>query len=251
MLAEGRPLRHNGAMQPSAHILVVEDDAEISALVARYLDQNGLRVTAAASGRDMDRVLADARVDLIILDIMLPGEDGLSICRRIRANSAVPIIMLTARAEDIDRIVGLELGADDYIAKPFNPRELLARVRAVLRRRPALTEAATPARQVFAFAGWRLESTTRRLSAPSGARVPLTSAETDLLLVFCEHAGRVLSRDQILDLTRGRAPGPFDRSVDVLISRLRQKIEDDPRSPEMIKTVRSSGYLFTPEVETT
>lgn len=235
-------------MQPTAHILVVEDDAEISALVARYLEQNDFRVSVAASGRDMDRVLVDARIDLVVLDIMLPGEDGLSICRRLRGASAVPIIMLTARAEEIDRIIGLELGADDYLAKPFNPRELLARIRAVLRRRPAMTEVA-PTRQVFSFSGWRLESTTRRLTSPSGARVALTSAETDLLLVFCEHAGRVLSRDQILDLTRGRVPGPFDRSVDVLISRLRQKIEDDARNPEMIKTVRSSGYLFTPEVE--
>lgn len=235
-------------MQPTAHILVVEDDAEISALVARYLEQNEFRVSVAASGRDMDRLIADARVDLVVLDIMLPGEDGLSICRRLRGASAVPIIMLTARAEEIDRIIGLELGADDYLAKPFNPRELLARIRAVLRRRPSLPET-TPTRQVFLFSGWRLESTTRRLTSPTGARVALTSAETDLLLVFCEHAGRVLSRDQILDLTRGRTPGPFDRSVDVLISRLRQKIEEDARNPEMIKTVRSSGYLFTPEVE--
>jgi two-component system OmpR family response regulator len=234
-------------MQPTAHILVVEDDTEISALVARYLEQNDFRVSVAASGRDMDRVLGAARIDLVVLDIMLPGEDGLSICRRLRGASSVPIIMLTARAEEIDRIVGLELGADDYLAKPFNPRELLARIRAVLRRRPGLADAA-PARQVFQFAGWRLEGTTRRLTAPSGARVALTSAETDLLLVFCEHAGRVLSRDQILDLTRGRTSGPFDRSVDVLISRLRQKIEEDARSPELIKTVRSSGYLFTPEV---
>jgi two-component system OmpR family response regulator len=234
-------------MPPIAHILVVEDDPEISALVGRYLAQSDLRVSVAASGRDMDRVLADARIDLIILDLMLPGEDGLSICRRIRATSTVPIIMLTARAEEIDRIIGLEIGADDYVAKPFNPRELLARVRAVLRRRPAVPDEPQP-RQVFQFAGWRLEAATRRLTAPTGARVALTSAETDLLLVLCEHGGRVLSRDQILDLTRGRAPGPFDRSVDVLISRLRQKIEADPRAPEMIKTVRSSGYLFTPEV---
>lgn len=236
-------------MQPTAHILVVEDDAEISALVARYLEQNEFRVSVAGSGREMDRVLADARIDLVVLDIMLPGEDGLSICRRLRGASAVPIIMLTARAEEIDRIIGLELGADDYLAKPFNPRELLARIRAVLRRRPSLAQETTPVRHVFSFSGWRLEGTTRRLTSPAGARVALTSAETDLLLVFCEHAGRVLSRDQILDLTRGRTPGPFDRSVDVLISRLRQKIEEDARNPEMIKTVRSSGYLFTPEVE--
>jgi two-component system OmpR family response regulator len=234
-------------MSATSHILVVEDDPEISALVARYLKQNEFRVSTAGSGREMDRILADSRIDLIVLDVMLPEEDGFSICRRLRGTSQTPIIMLTAKAEDVDRIVGLELGADDYMAKPFNPRELLARIRAVLRRRPTITRV-EPHRQAYLFNGWRLDGGLRRLTSPSGARVPLTSAETDLLQTFCDHAGRVLSRDQILDLTRGRAAGPFDRSVDVLISRLRQKIEVDARNPDFIKTIRSSGYLFTPEV---
>ncbi|MEZ5839264.1 MAG: response regulator [Hyphomicrobiales bacterium] len=230
------------------HILLVEDDPEIATLVARYLSSNDMRVSRAGDGREMDRVLRDARIDLIILDIMLPGEDGLSICRRLRTSSQVPIIMLTARTDDVDRIVGLELGADDYLGKPFNPRELLARVRAVLRRREPLQAAERRGQTVLTFSGWRLDVIRRKLFDPSGARIALTGAEFDLLLVLCEHPGRVLSREQIVDLTQGRQTGPFERSVDVLISRLRQKIERDPRDPEFIQTVRSSGYLFAPEV---
>ena len=232
------------------HILLVEDDPEIATLVARYLSSNDMRVSRAGDGREMDRVMRDARIDLIILDIMLPGEDGLAICRRLRTSSQVPIIMLTARSDEIDRIVGLELGADDYIGKPFNPRELLARVRAVLRRREPVQTTERRARTVFSFAGWRLDVGRRKLFDPSGTRIALTGAEFDLLTVLAKSPGRVLSRDQIVDLTQGRQTGPFERSVDVLISRLRQKIERNPRDPDFIQTVRSSGYLFAPEVVT-
>src|SRR3954451_11051000 len=190
------------------------------------------------------------RIDLIVLDLMLPGEDGLSLCRRLRATSTIPIVMLTAKSEEIDRIIGLEMGADDYLPKPFNPRELLARIRSVLRRRRAEpASAAGPAGQVLSFAGWQAHLTLRELVNPAGAKVALTGAEFDLLHAFCERSGRVLSRDQLLDLTQGRVVGPFERSIDVLVSRLRHKIERDPREPEFIKTIRSSGYVFTPSVE--
>jgi two-component system OmpR family response regulator len=249
MLMTTAPVLHNASMVATPHILVVEDDREISALVARYLRANECRVSVADDGRAMDRVLAESRIDLIVLDLMLPGEDGLSLCRRLRASSAIPIVMLTAKGEDIDRIIGLEMGADDYLPKPFNPRELLARVRAVLRRgtadRPQTEEGVA---QFLSFAGWKLQPGLRELSNPDGAKVALTGAEFDLLHAFCERPGRVLSRDQLLDLTQGRAAGPFERSVDVLVSRLRQKMEADPRHPHFIKTIRSGGYLFTPQV---
>lgn len=230
------------------HILVVEDDREISALVARYLRANECRVTLAGDGREMDRRLADSRVDLVVLDLMLPGEDGLSLCRRIRQNSTVPILMLTAKAEEIDRIIGLEIGADDYLGKPFNPRELLARIRAILRRGSATESAADEGVRRLSFLGWTLDVALRQLLSPEAARVAITGAEFDLLHALCLRPGRVLSRDQLLDLTQGRAAGPFERSIDVLISRIRQKIESDPRNPEIIRTIRSGGYLFTPEV---
>ena len=231
------------------HLLLVEDDREISTLLERFLKDNDLDVTIAADGRAMDRVMGSAKVDLIVLDLMLPGEDGLSLCRRLRANSSVPIIMLTAKGEDIDRIIGLEMGADDYLAKPFNPRELLARVKAVLRRGTIVTDAQNSGPAALIFAGWRLDLARRQLSSPDGARVAVTGAEFDLLQVFCERPGRVLSRDQLIEYKQGRAAGPFERSIDVLVSRLRQKIEADPRDPELIKTIRSGGYLFTPQVE--
>ena len=233
-------------MEPSPHVLVVEDDPDISALVGRYLRDQGLRVSTARDGREMDRVLRDARIDLAVLDVMLPGEDGLSLCRRLKATSRLAVIMLTARGDEIDRIVGLEIGADDYLAKPFNPRELLARIRAVLRRGG---EIGRPVGQAMRFLGWTLDPALRRLTDPEGIQVALTGAEFDLLRAFCEHPRRVLSRDQLLDLTQGRVGGPFDRSVDVLVSRLRQKMERDPKRPEMIQTVRSGGYLFSPPVE--
>ena len=229
------------------HILVVEDDREISALIARYLRGNDCRVSLAGDGREMDRVLADARVDLIVLDLMLPGEDGLSLCRRIRTHSALPILMLTAKSEEIDRIVGLEIGADDYLGKPFSPRELLARIRAILRRGPPADQHDDMTRR-FHFQGWTLDSGLRQVLSPVGARIAITGAEFDLLHALCLRPGRVLSRDQLLDLTQGRSAGPFERSIDVLVSRIRQKVERDVRNPEIIRTIRSGGYLFAPEV---
>jgi two-component system OmpR family response regulator len=194
--------------------------------------------------------MTDRRVDLLILDVMLPGEDGLSLCRRIRAESQTPIIMLTARGEDVDRIVGLEMGADDYLAKPFNPRELLARINAVLRRQAAgRTASAIEGATALVFLGWRIDVRLREVRDPAGARVAMTSAEFDLLQAFCERPGRVLSRDSLLDLTQGRGAGSFERSIDVLVSRIRRKIEPDPQNASLIKTVRSGGYLFTPRVD--
>jgi len=230
------------------HILIVEDDREIGHLIAKYLKSNEMRVSLAENARAMDRILADTRVSLIVLDRMLPGEDGLSICRRLRASSDIPIIILTAQADEIERILGLEMGADDYLGKPFNPRELLARIRAVLRRRDEALTAATGPKRSYKFAGWSLDGPMRRLYDPQGTRVELTGAEFEMLLVFCERPGRTLSRDQIIDLTQGREASPSERSVDILVSRLRRKLERDPRDPELLQTIRSSGYLFSPEV---
>jgi two-component system OmpR family response regulator len=239
-------------MNASPHILVVEDDREISTLVARYLKINDFRVTVAADGREMNRRLADGHFDLIILDLMLPGEDGLSICRRLRRDTQLPIVMLTAKSEELDRVVGLETGADDYMTKPFSPRELLARIRAVLRRcKGDAEQPAHPQAKTHGFRGFLLDVPARRLTDPTGAMVTLTAAEFDLLLVMVERPQRVLSRDTLLDLTQGRAPGPYERSVDILISRIRRKVEDDAHRPELIRTVRSGGYLFAAEVEST
>ena len=229
------------------NILVVEDDRETRSLIAKYLRSNACNVTTAVDGREMVRTMTDHRVDLVILDVMLPGEDGLSLCRKLRAELQMPIIMLTARGEDVDRILGLEMGADDYLAKPFNPRELLARINAVLRRQAvAQTASATDGATALAFLGWRIDFRLRELRNPDGARVAMTSAEFDLLRAFCERPGRVLSRDSLLDLTQGRNAGSFERSIDVLVSRIRRKIEPDPEDATMIKTVRSGGYMFTP-----
>jgi len=238
-------------MGSTPHILVVDDDREIRELVAKFLTRHSFRVTTAANGKEMRRALADQRIDLVVLDLMLPGEDGLSLCRALRTESDLPVIMLTAMREDIDRIVGLEIGADDYLPKPFNPRELLARIRAVLRRAGAMTSrsATNAPGPILRFAGWRLEPEQRRLVGPNGSEAELTGGEFDLLLAFAERPGRVLSRDQLLDLTRGREVVPFDRSVDSQISRLRRKIESDPSRPALIKTVRGGGYVFTPIVE--
>src|ERR1700761_8224685 len=232
------------------NILVVEDDRETRTLIAKYLRNNACNVTTANDGREMSRAMTDHRVDLVILDVMLPGEDGLSLCRKIRSESQVPIIMLTARGEDVDRILGLEMGADDYLGKPFNPRELLARINAVLRRQAvAQTASATNGATALTFLGWRIDLRLRELRNPEGARVAMTSAEFDLLRTFCERPGRVLSRDSLLDLTQGRSAGSFERSIDVLVSRIRRKIEPDPQDATMIKTVRSGGYMFTPAVD--
>jgi two-component system OmpR family response regulator len=235
-------------MEPSPHLLLVEDDADISGMLSRFMLDHGFRVSRAEDGRAADRVLATSKIDLIVLDVMLPGEDGLSICRRLRIGSSVPILMLSALGTETDRVVGLEMGADDYLPKPFSTRELLARVRAVLRRGQTIGEDAPRDTDGFSFDGWKLDLLTRQLTSPDGLRLPLTSGEFNLLAVFCRHARRVLSRDQLLDLVHGRAATLFDRSIDIQVSRLRRKIEADPKDPTLIKTVRFGGYMFTPGV---
>ena len=237
-------------MDTSIHIAVVEDDPEISQAMVQCMTEHGFVVTAARSGRDLDRVLSIGRIDLVILDVGLPGEDGLSICRRLRGQSNVPIIMVTARAAETDRIVGLEIGADDYIAKPFSPRELVARVRAVLRRASAQNDNHRQPPKTLEFEGWRLDMARRQLLDPSGIPMPLTSGEFNILAIFCQNPQKVLSRDALLDLLHGRAAAVFDRSVDVQISRLRRKIEPNLKNPTFIKTVRYGGYFFTPSVTT-
>ena len=233
-------------------LLVVDDDREIRDLLSALLTRRGYKVVTAREEHEMRQILESSRVDLIILDLMLPGKDGLTICRELRATKAIPIIMLTSRGEPMDRIVGLEMGADDYLPKPFEVRELEARVKAVLRRSKASFSSADPdcsfgAR--FTFAGWTLDARQRQLFSPQNVLVDLTSGELALLLVFAERPQRVLSRDQLMDLARGREATAFDRSIDVQVSRLRGKIESDPKAPELIKTVRSSGYIFTPLVK--
>lgn len=239
-------------MDTSAHILVVDDDHDIRQLVGDYLRQNGYRVSLAAHGREMRSLLDSNRIDLIVLDLMLPGEDGLSLCRNVRANPALaqlPILMLTARGEAIDRVIGLEMGADDYLAKPFEPRELLARIRNILRRSQSLPTAAAGQVNRYAFSGWLLDTGLIRLTSPQGVVVPLSGAEYRLLKIFVEHPQRVLNRDQLMDLTKGRDADPFDRSIDLQISRLRQKLGDDARSPTLIKTLRNEGYVLAAEVQ--
>jgi two-component system OmpR family response regulator len=238
-------------MDSLTRIAVVEDDPEVSRMMTSYMTDNGFEVAAARNGRDLDRVMASGgKIDCVILDVGLPGEDGLSICRRIRGKSTVPIIMVTGRGTDTDRIVGLELGADDYLPKPFNPRELLARVRAVMRRsvQPEQPQAEVP--QTLMFEGWRLDMARRQLFAPDGAPRSLTSGEFNILSIFCQNSRKVLSRDDLLDLLHGRAAAVFDRSIDVQISRLRRKIETNLKDPSFIKTVRYGGYFFTPLVTT-
>jgi two-component system, OmpR family, phosphate regulon response regulator OmpR len=226
------------------HLLVVDDDPDLRGLLARYLGEQGFRVSSVADGAAMDAWLARERPDLVILDLMLPGEDGLSIARRLRAGSRVPIIVLSARGEDVDRIVGLEIGADDYLAKPFNPRELLARIRAVLRRRHAtVTESERP---IVEFGRYRLDTQRHRLTR-DGADVALTAGEFALLQVLAEHPNRVLSRDRLIELLKGYDRSPFDRSIDVRVTRLRRKIEDDPAAPRFLRTIWGEGYLFAPD----
>ena len=239
-------------MERTPHILIVDDDREIRDLLGRFLVKHGLRVSAAADGREMHACLKDNAIDLIVLDIMMPGEDGLTLTRNLRAEkNRVPIILLTAMGEDTDRIVGLEMGADDYLPKPFNSRELLARIKAVLRRfedGPTATGRETEGSEAIHFLDWSFDASARELTGPGGAPVTLSGGEFELLKAFVTHPGRVLSRDQLLDLARGRDTQPFDRSIDVQVSRLRKKIELDPKIPTIIKTVRGGGYLFTPKV---
>jgi two-component system OmpR family response regulator len=238
-------------MANTPHILIADDDRQIRTSLARFLTANGFRVSGAEEGVAMFAALEKGRFDLIVLDIMMPGEDGLSLCRRLRVESKIPVILLTALSGEIDRIVGLEVGADDYICKPFSPRELLARIRAVLRRTGDMTNKEESALSVaYEFEGWRLNAVRRTLHNPEGALIELTAGEFDLLLAFAEHSKQVLTRDQLLDLTRGREASVFDRSIDVQVSRLRRKIEADPQIPVLIKTVRSGGYVFCADVRT-
>lgn len=236
------------------HILVVDDDREIRDLLTGFLERHGLRATPARDAREARRLWPLSRFHLVVLDLMLPGEPGLDLARWLRAQGSVPIVMLTAMGEETDRIVGLELGADDYVAKPFNPRELLARIRAVLRRAGGAGEDAAvagggPAGKTYRFAGHTLDTSRRRLLNPEGAEVPLTGGEFDLLVVLLERPGRVLTRDMLMDILHNRQPGPFDRAIDVAVSRLRRKLEDDGRNPQVIKTVRGGGYVLAAPVE--
>lgn len=226
-------------------VLVVDDDAGIRDLLSDYLRKQEMKVEAARDGREMDERLAVFDPDLIVMDLMMPGEDGLTLTRRVKAERNVPVIMLSARGEDIDRIVGLEVGADDYLAKPFNPRELLARIRAVLRRGSAAAKTEREAGEVARFGPFALDLAAQSL-ARDGAEIPLTQAEFTLLKLFVEHPNRALSRDQIMDWLKGFERDPFDRSIDVRVTRLRKKLEDDPANPVYIRTVWGQGYLFSP-----
>lgn len=238
-------------MTDTAHILVVDDQQEICDVVQEYLTGEGYRVSVAHDGGGMRRVLGQSQVELVILDLMLPGEDGLTLARSLRGDSSnIGIIILTGRGETVDRIIGLEMGADDYLPKPFHLRELLARVKSVLRRVQSRTaEAPQPTRSRMRFVGWSLDLSSRELLSPAGEEVRLTTGEFDLLAAFVNNANQVLSRDRLLDLARNREAGPFDRTIDVQVGRLRRKLEDDPQNPTLIKTVRGSGYIFTPPVE--
>jgi two-component system, OmpR family, response regulator len=237
-------------MKPTPHILIVDDHREIRELLAKYLASNGFDVSVASGGSEMRQALRKGGIHLVVLDIMMPGEDGLSLCRSLRETSDLPVILLTAMAEEADRIVGLEFGADDYLTKPFNPRELLARIKAVLRRSGGtrrLPEGMQAKR--FAFAGFEFDVNARKLMSLQGADLALGTAEFNLLQVFVRHAGEVLSRDRLLDLAAGRSAGVFDRSIDNLVTKLRKHIEADPKKPAIIKTVWGQGYCFTADVE--
>jgi two-component system, OmpR family, response regulator len=236
------------------HVLIVDDDRGIRELVGAYLEKNGMRVSLAANGREMRSVLESGAPDLIVLDLMMPGDDGLVLCRELRAGKhrAVPVVMLTARNEETDRIVGLEMGADDYLPKPFAVRELFARIRSVLRRTRMLPPGmeVSESAQLLAFGDWRLDTTARHLLDAEGTIVALSGAEYRLLRVFLDHPQRVLTRDQLLSLTQGRQADAFDRSIDLLVSRLRQRLRDEAREPRYIKTLRSEGYVFSSTVST-
>jgi len=233
-------------------ILVVDDDSDIRKLTAEFLARNEMSAKMARDTEEADRILSGQRIDLIVLDLMMPGEDGRQFCQRIRQRSNIPIIMLTALGEDIDRIIGLEMGADDYMAKPFHPRELVARIKSILRRSPpSMPGESRGATKHFAFGDFNLDVDERQLRKRDGRLIDLTSGEFALLLALVEHSPRVLSRDQLLEMTRGAAANPFDRSIDSQISRLRRKIEANPRRAELIKTVRNIGYAFAGTVKQT
>ena len=240
-------------MDPRDHILIVDDDRDLRELLVQYLEKNEFSVTAVKDGREMRQALAAKPIDLIVLDLMLPQEDGLKLCRDLRAQGSTspPILMLTARGDEADRILGLEMGADDYLSKPFASRELLARIRAILRRARALPANLVVAEtaRALAFGDWTLDTTQRHLVDAAGTMVALSGAEYRLLRVFLDYPRRVLSRDQLLSLTQGRDTEPFDRSIDLLVSRLRQRLKDDAREPRYIKTVRNEGYVFASPIE--
>jgi two-component system, OmpR family, response regulator len=247
MLVRVRLERHDDTMD---HILVVDDDRDIRELLSEYLEKQGYRISVAGDGRSMRAAIAVAMPDLIVLDLMLPGDDGLTLCRELRSQSDVPVLMLTARGEEIDRIVGLEMGADDYLAKPFNPRELVARIKSILRRARALPLNLRPDEaRLIHFSGWTLEIATRDLIAPDHSRVALSGTEFRLLRIFLDHPNRVLTRDQLIDLTQSREADPYDRSIDLQVSRLRRRLQDNPKEPALIKTARGQGYVLASEVE--
>ena len=229
-------------------VLIVDDDVQIRQLLRDYLSEFGMTVVAVSDGKAMTDALQNGSFDLVILDLMLPGEDGISLCRSLRAKSDIPILMLTARGESMDRVVGLEVGADDYVVKPFEPRELVARIQTILRRARGVREESKGQKDSISFAGWRLNCILRQLVSPEELVIPLSNAEFRLLKVFAEHPNRILTRDFLLDHARGRNMDLFDRSIDLLVSRLRQKLGDDPRTPSLIKTVRGEGYLFDAKV---
>lgn len=233
----------------SGLIAIVEDDPEIRDLVCALLAREGFDTKACDNAAALDSLLLATRPDLIVLDVMMPGEDGFSVCRRLSAQGGPPIVLVTAKSDDIDRIIGLELGADDYLAKPFNPRELIARVRAILRRAQASAAQPPPRPGVVRFEGWTFDPDARALNDPAGAPVELSAGDYELLSAFVEHPQRVLSRDFLMDWTKGRAATPFDRAIDVGLSRLRRKLRDDPQSPRIIRTVRNGGYIFAPRIE--
>ena len=237
-------------MDKPDHILIVDDDTEIRSLLTRYLEKNGLRATAVADGRAMWQALERGSFDLVVLDLMLPGDDGLTLCRNLRAKSDMPVVMLTARGDETDRIVGLEMGADDYLPKPFSARELLARIKVILRRTRSLPPNMQPQDEhLIRFAGWTLDTSKRELVNPDGTATPIGGAEYKLLRVFLDHPNRVLDRDQLLDLSQGREADPLDRAIDVQVSRLRHRLGDDSPSPQLIKPVRGEGYVLAAQVQ--
>ena len=244
-----------GIVESGGHILIVDDDRRIREMLAEYLKEEGFQVRLAENGRQLRAAMAAGEVDLVLLDQVIPGEDGLALLRELRRQSSVPVIMITGKGEMLDRIVGLEVGADDYIAKPFHLREVLARIRAVLRRCAPVQAPGPSAADAgggrLAFAGWTLDPRRRELRDAKGDEVELTTGEFDLLLAFLRAPNRPLNRDQLMDMLRGRDWSPFDRSIDTQVGRLRKKIEADPKNPTLIKTVRGIGYVFTSEVAST
>ena len=237
-------------MEKPDSILIVDDDLEIRRLLADYLARNGFTALAARDGREMWQMLERHVVDLVVLDLMLPDSDGLTLCRDLRAKGNLPVLMLTARGEETDRIVGIEMGADDYLVKPFNPRELLARIKSILRRTRSLPPNLRPEpTRCLTFSGWCLDTATRLLTSPDGVATPLSGGEYRLLRILLDHPNRVLNRDQLTEMIQGREAEPYDRAVDVQVSRLRQRLRDDSREPQLIKTVRGEGYVLASTVE--